>query len=939
MTGVMGLILSGSLPVIFSVGFYLLEKKTRFSKLPYLRRQLIIGVFFGALAIFSTEYSIDVGGASMNVRDAAPLTAGLLFGGPAGIIAGVIGGVERWLAAMWGVGVYTRLACTLATFMAGFIGAGARKLLFDDKKPGWFFGLAIGMTTEVLHMLLVFLTNMSDTHNAFVVVQKCARTMILANSLSVMAAVLCVSLLGKEQAHSVHDTKKISQTFQRWLLLCVIAAFAATSLFTWTLQTRITNANTDYLLRINAEDVCNDISDASDKNLLLLTENIAAQLPMRQKVDDALLCTLAQQYDVTEVNLIDENGVITNSTVPEFVGYRMADDTQSAFFLPLLSGTSSLVQGYQPISFDAGISRKYAGIALPEGGFLQVGYDAQRFQRDIDKEVVRVAKNRHIGQNGCVIICSEDGVIVSDRNGHEGESLQEIGLRLDDSATAEYQCFTGTVHGEPSYCAYTVSEGYYIIAVLPQKEAVFTRDLAAYISAFMEIIVFAALFTHIYFLIKKLIVNNICKINTALAEITGGNLDVTVDVRENEEFSSLSDDINATVTTLKTYIAEAAARINKELEFARTIQHAALPSIFPPYPGRRDFDIYAQMDAAKEVGGDFYDFYLLDANTIAFLIADVSGKGIPAAMFMMTAKTMIKGLTESGLDVDEVFTKANQKLCDGNEAGMFVTAWIGVLRLDSGLLRYANAGHNPPAIRRGKDGFVFLQSKANFVLAGMEGIKYKMGELRLLPGDTLYLYTDGVTEATNASNALFGEARLLESLNQKQQASMADLCGHVKHAVDRFVREAPQFDDITMLAIRLNYLQENDSIITVPSTESADLVSDFVDIQLEKLAIETKTANRLRIVVDEIYTNIRSYSGASVAKLIMTLENGILTLQFCDNGKRYNPLEAEEPDITASVDERKIGGLGLLMVKKLMDSVTYAYAENQNVLTLTLAAH
>ena len=174
----------------------------------------------------------------------------------------------------------------------------------------------------------------------------------------------------------------------------------------------------------------------------------------------------------------------------------------------------------------------------------------------------------------------------------------------------------------------------------------------------MQIIVFATLFVFIYILIKRVIINNLKRVNSSLGRITGGDLNVTVDVRANEEFASLSDDINSTVATLKRYIAEAAARIDKELEYAKQIQLSALPTNFP---SGEEYNIYAQMIAAKEVGGDFYDFYKLNDNTVAFLVADVSGKGIPAAMFMMTAKTIIKDLAESGMAVNEIFTKANQK--------------------------------------------------------------------------------------------------------------------------------------------------------------------------------------------------------------------------------------------------------------------------------------
>ncbi len=192
-------------------------------------------------------------------------------------------------------------------------------------------------------------------------------------------------------------------------------------------------------------------------------------------------------------------------------------------------------------------------------------------------------------------------------------------------------------------------------------------------------------------------VKNIYRINDSLSAITEGNLDTVVNVRSHVEFEDLSDDINSTVDTLKRYIADAAARIDAELAFAKAIQHSALPSVFPPYPGRKEFDLHAAMFTAREVGGDFYDFYFVDDDTLAFLVADVSGKGIPAAMFMMQSKTLLKSCAESGMSVEQVFTTANEKLCEGNEAGMFVTAWMGLLNVKTGQLTFANAGHNPLA--------------------------------------------------------------------------------------------------------------------------------------------------------------------------------------------------------------------------------------------------
>ena len=800
------LFLISLLPVALSVLIYLAGRTKAARRIPYAVRQILIGILFGGLAVVGTECGIGIDGAVINARDASPVCAGLLFGAPAGIIAGVIGGAERWFAVLWGAGAYTRLACSISTVLAGIFAAVLHRYMFDNKKPKWYYCLATAVITEVIHMLMIFLTNMTDARTAFSFVRACALPMIAVNGLAVMLAGALLSVLsGREKKGARHDLKNISQSFQRWLLLCVTAGFLMTTVFTWALQTELAENEAHDLVKLNLADVREDVLAVSNENLLKLAENISVRVRFAANADSAFLSALAKEYDVAEINLIDARGVITASTHADFLGYDMRGGEQSAQFLVLLDGeTKEYVQSYQPTSFAPSILRKYAGIALDRGGFVQVAYDFERFQRDIDDAVVGATRNRHIGENGSIIIAGEDWNIVSDRHGNEEENLSVSGIYIDRNTMPEGEPFAATVYGEDSICAYIISEGYYIVASIPRSEAMFSRDIAVYVTVFMEFVVFGMLFIVVYFLIKKLVVDNMAKVNRSLAKITGGNLDTVVDVRTNEEFASLSDDINSTVLTLKRYIAEAAARIDRELEFARSIQHAAIPSVFPPYPGHSEFEIFATMDTAREVGGDFYDFYFVGENRLGFLIADVSGKGIPAAMFMMTAKTIIKGYAESGIPVDEVFTTANKKLCESNDTGMFVTAWMGVLDLTTGKVDFANAGHNPPLVRHGDGTFTYLRSRPGLVLAGMEEIRYRRNELMLAPGDEIYLYTDGVTEATDANEALYGEERLQVLMNRLHGCSGEEVCRAVRQDIDLFVGTAPQFDDITMLYLKYN---------------------------------------------------------------------------------------------------------------------------------------
>ncbi len=926
------LLISAFCNAFLAVILSLLEKKTAFGRANYAGTQLLIGVLFGLMAVYSSTPwgGFDIGdGTIMNVRDASPLCAGLIFGAPAGIIAGIIGGVYRYVATFWGLaGTYTQLACSLSTIMAGLIAALLRKYMFDNKKPTWVYGIAIGIVCEILHMLMIFITNLSDTATAFSFVQKCTIPMALSNGAAVGISIFAVRLLS-EKKRPVRGQKQISQTFQSRLFICILVAFVMTGSFTFLLETNMSLSDAESEIMTNIQDVRQDIIDASDQNLLDVTNQVAASY----NSGNTDLFALAKIHNVSEINVVDKTGIITDSTRDIFIGYQMADGTQSAEFLPLLHGKTQHVQPYQPTSFDRQILQKYAAVTLPEGGFIQVGYDAVRFRDDIEEQVVGATKNRHIGTNGFMIICDEDFNIVSNRYGASGENLFAQQL-TKESSVAENTVFEASVSGETYLCAYSFSEGYYIIGVTPKSEALFIRDTFVYISSFMQLLIFATLFILVYFLVKLVILNNLQKVNQSLAQITNGNLNVTVDVRSNEEFASLSDDINSTVSTLKRYIAEAAARFDTELEFAKQIQHSSLPA---SAPDESAICIYADMVTAKEVGGDFYDYYMLDDSRLAFLVADVSGKGIPAAMFMMKAKTIIKDLAENGLTPDEIFTVANEKLCENNEAGMFVTAWMGILDISTGLLQFANAGHNPPLFCPASGEFSYMKTRSGLVLAGMEGIRYRKNELTLSPGDRFYLYTDGVTEATNHENALYGEERLLSLVNSAGNVSPKELCQRVKCDVDNFVGTAPQFDDITMLSVTLYCIRSDKEIHVVPNEASRSAVNDFADALASRLAVLPKISHKINIIFDEIYTNILSYSNATEAHVSYEIAKGKLTLTFRDNGIPYNPTEAPEPDITLSAEERDIGGLGIFMVKNMAEHMEYRYDACENVITIVIA--
>lgn len=937
----------GSCITIFVVLFYVLDKKTKFGTLKYWYKQAIIGVAFGILAILSTEIGIKYEGFNVNVRDSATLSAGLIFGAPAGVIAGLIGGLERWLCVYWGGGYYTRLACALSTCFAGLFGGFLKKYLFDNKIPAWYYGFFTGFAMEVLHMFSIFITNITDIETAYRVILVCAPLMIPAVSITVMASAFFVWQIAKRlNAHksdwafaAKRERKGIAQSFAQWLFLCVLIAFIVTCFYSALLQKNLSTNSVDSLLKVNLTDVEKTINLSSDNNLRKIGNQVANEIENTKTwfLTVKKLNQIKDKYNVSEINIVNEKGYIIYSSNADFIGYNMASGEQSKAYMALLEDKSEIIEPYQPISYDSSLFRKYIGLKLENIGFVQVGYDADAFQTDIQYEIISATKNWHVGKSGGVIISNANEVIVSSTNGSEGKLVSDV--ILTKSSFNNKETFDATIDGEKYYCRTEMLEGFRVFAFIPRSEANLNMDVSVLVMAFMEIIIFVIIFILIYLLIKKIVVDNFHKINKSLALISQGNLNVVMDVKSNEEFAFLSNDINHTVDTLKRYIAEAEARIDKELEFAKQIQHNSLPSVFPPYPERTEFDIFASMDTAKEVGGDFYDFYFVSNDKFVFLIADVSGKGIPAALFMMKSKTLIKSLAEAGLNADKIFTKANEELCASNEAGMFVTAWLGILDLNSGLLTSVNGGHNPPLLKKVNGDYVYLKSRPGFVLAGLEGFNYKANEMMLAKGDSLYLYTDGVTEATAKGDVLYGEDRLLKVLNENKDLDQKGILDMVKQDLKEFVKEEEQADDITMLGIKYFGKTEEQTIELPAEVEKLNQILEYSKEMLSSHDCPTKTIMQVSLAIEEIFVNIANYAYGGkpgIAKIVFSFQmkpRGV-SIIFIDKGIPYNPLDKTDPDITLAAEEREVGGLGIFMTKKIMDEMSYEYKDSCNILKL-----
>lgn len=460
-------------------------------------------------------------------------------------------------------------------------------------------------------------------------------------------------------------------------------------------------------------------------------------------------------------------------------------------------------------------------------------------------------------------------------------------------------------------------------------------DDAKHSLIWVVLVMILAIFSMMVAILSKWIIS-LNKAKDYLEQVgTGQFPEEKLDIKSRDEMGEMAASINNMTESLKEK-----ERIGAELNLATEIQAHMLPSIFPPFPERDEFELYASMRPAKEVGGDFYDFFMVDEKHLAFVIADVSGKGVPAAMFMVIAKTHIKNYIQAGYEPGDVFTIVNQRLCEGNEMGLFVTAWMGMLNLETGRLKYVNAGHNPPLLRSESGEYEYLISKAAFVLGGMEGMGYRQYDIYLKPGDRLYLYTDGVTEATDSSNRLYGEDRLKDYLNAHKDLSVDKMIEGISDDIDRFVGEAEQFDDITMLTMYYEkYMEDNSISRTFPAElEQWDGMAEFIQEELEKVETPLKVQMKILIAAEELFVNIARYAygnGSGTMKLEISYDDNSIHLKFIDSGMPFDPFAQTDPDITLSAEERSIGGLGIFMVKKTMDNVEYKYEDGQNKLTIS----
>lgn len=600
-------------------------------------------------------------------------------------------------------------------------------------------------------------------------------------------------------------------------------------------------------------------------------------------------------FSVDELTTVDSRGMIICSTEKDArpgEDFHPASEKRLADYSQLLKGKQMVIEAFRGSVEQPNLRRKYGGVSFGAGkGFIQIGLDEKRLVNDFDYFYESVATGWRVGAYGYYILAHPGtGRIIS------AVEESKVGKSLTDPNVAPDLLFSRnvinktkelSVFGAPCFVRDDFCLGHRVLTVLPKKEVLGSRDQMLLGVALVLLVLLSIVVSVIFLIVKR-----------------------------NER--------------IRNVLEREKAQTERDLAMAKSIQLNALPTVFPPYPRLTGtMDLYAVMHTAKEVGGDFYDFYFAGVDRLAVIVADVSGKGVPAAMFMMRAKTTLQSVLRGGRDVADVVSAVNSRIAEGNEANMFVTAWVGVVDLTTGDLEYVNAGHNPPIVKRTTGEVEWLRDLSGPPLAAIPDFKYRKRTFKLGLGDGLFLYTDGVTEAANPSLELFGERRLEDAIrgepDELELRSAENVCQDLSRHLAEFAAGAEQSDDITMLAFKMRGVEKS----FIPTNDGMAAALRY----LRLFHADPKPA----IIMDEIVSNIVRCSGATSFILRFVHIPSGSRIIFIDDGRPFDPtVEIASPDVLAPLHDRDVGGLGIFMVRKMSKSLEYARVDGHNVLTVTI---
>jgi len=539
------------------------------------------------------------------------------------------------------------------------------------------------------------------------------------------------------------------------------------------------------------------------------------------------------QADYISASKFDAEGRILPLNARERPWYTGAKESGAPFFTPVTRDYHTTRLGIM------------CGVPVYRDGELMAVAGAGMYLDDIESMVHSI----QLGEDGNACILNRFGRVLISTNeegvfavSDEGEDLREsrdeaLAALAAKAVSRENGVELLEIDGKMRYVAYAPMKtvGWSFLVLLPQEEVEApTRELQASLGAIADqasrdvrkqirnsaillaavLAVALAVVQVIAVALSRRVVRPIQMLTDEVRQLEGDDLDFACELDTGDETQILAESFQSLTGRMKTYIRDVQEitaeneRISTELGLASRIQADMLPNMFPPFPERQEFDLYAVMDPAKEVGGDFYNFFMIDEDHLCLMMADVSGKGVPAALFMMASMIILANNASMGQSPAKVLENTNQAICTNNREEMFVTVWIGILEISTGKLTAANAGHEYPALKKADGPFELVRDKHGFVIGAMPTARFHEYELQLEPGSRLFLYTDGVPEATAADKTLFGTERMVDALNTDPELSARELLGNVQKAVDAFVGDAPQFDDLTMMCLEYRGAQE-----------------------------------------------------------------------------------------------------------------------------------
>ena len=490
--------------------------------------------------------------------------------------------------------------------------------------------------------------------------------------------------------------------------------------------------------------------------------------------------------------------------------------------------------------------------------------------------------------------------------------------------------------------------GWSMATVIPAKIIYGSSRLLSYLILFIMLVGLVALFLICNSVVKR-ITRPLARFADSADEVAKGNLDATLpDIKTKDEMARLSQSFSLMQTSLKQQMEElrqstaSKAAIESELKVASDIQMSMLPKIFPAYPDRDDIDIFGQLTPAKAVGGDLFDFFIRDEK-LFFCIGDVSGKGVPAALVMAVTRAQFRTVSAHESQPERIITRLNDTMSEGNDSNMFVTLFVGVLDLPTGRLRYSNAGHDSPLLIGSNIGM--LPCDSNLPVGVMGDWKFTMQDTQIDPGTTIFLYTDGLTEAENIDHDQFTEERILNVANESLSTNDHNphrLVENMTNAVRDFVNGAEQSDDLTMLAIQYTKQQLDvryqRSITLTNDIQQVPQLAEFIDDVCEAMGFDELTTMQMNLAIEEAVVNVMNYAypEGTTGNVNVEVQANDARLKFVisDSGKHFDPTSVAEADTTLSAEDRSIGGLGIYLVRQLMDSVNYERIGGFNVLTL-----